>query len=1690
MPKRIRTYAGFVFMMLLALLTNQEKASAQLNNDAFDINSSFSIYTNNYYSSTQDVSITINAYSIKKKAEFNFKIYKIKDVEGFFSRQTSTYSIDVLSKDSLNLLYMCEEVDEFNKTMKTEGYDDYYYSYETVTYKPKQKGAFLVRVSYKNKVAYAGYFVTDLGMITEAGSNALLSYTLDRISGDPLSDVNLSFYLGNKKIGDGKTVGGLFYKGLNEDDRDFAAKNNISYPLAIAKNGEDVAVSDPYLYFGYGANKYSVYIYTNQPVYRPQSIVNFKGTIRKSGAGEFNNFASQDVTVSIKDSKSAEVFKKVLRTNSNGSFDGEFNIEKDAPLGVYYIYATIEEGQAYTGNFKVEEYKKPEYKVGITVEKDQYTDGESIKGIIQADYYFGSPVQDAKVEYNVYKQTFYKPWWYFSEYRWWYEEYYASQDDNQRYNNADFIYSGSGELNKDGRFDFEYAIKEDFKAKYNYYYYWWDSERSYETDFVYIIQAKVTDKSRREISSTKTVYVTRAGFYLTSSTDKYLYKPGETVTVQVRSNDFADKPVAIGFSGTVNSITWGKYPDYKQEKHFITTFSGNTKADGLGSATFESKDEGYYEIEVSAFDDRGKKVTTESYCYVSTGDMWWWYNQSGTVQIIPEKESYKPGELCKALIITTTPGANVLITTQNDNILTYKVEKIDGTSKILEIPVESNSAPNFYISASYVKEGNFYSGNKSVMVIPEAKFLEVAINTDKPTYKPKEEGTVQIKVTDKFGNPVSNAEVSIGIVDESIYAIAPDNTKDVRQFFYAPKLSSVNPQYSNSYSFYGYSRMISIYERFNVKNLGESELGTIKGRITDKSGNAVQYATIVIDGDFVAGTTGENGEFEFKLPEGSYNVSVLQGKKTKDSEQELSVRKGQTITVNLKADADGYIMSDQEGAFEQPQMQRSLDYSSVMLDEISNQSGRTITESEEIVLDGKNHVKKESKGDDKDTPDFIDAELRSDFKDAILWSPSVTTDENGYAVVNIKYPDNLTTWRITSRVITEDTKVGQMTNTVITRKDLLVRMETPRFFQQKDEVTISTIIHNYLSEDKTTKISLKGENIELIGDNAEKTITMAKNEEKRIDWRVKVTNPDGFAKLTATALTNQESDAVEMKVPLQPHGLKLDQYLAMDISEVNRTDINEVKIPDYTDMRSTKLELNVAPSLASTMLTALDELVGYPYGCVEQTMSRFLPTIVVADAFHELNAPISDATKKDLPKMVESGFNRLYSMQHYDGGWGWWTNDQSHPFMTSYVIYGLALAQTAGYNVRKDVLGKGVASLKTQLRSSDIDATTRAYMIYSLSFVDTKDTKLFQDQFKILSDEKKLNDYAIGLISLTASNIGDKETANHYNDLLISHVISGGEGASYWGGEAWHYDWQEDKVQTTAMAIKALIRSERISENPDILNKAIRWLMMQRHGGGWYNTQQTAFIVYTMVDYLKTSKELEPDYDVKVWVNGEQVLDKKMTREDVFLKEQTISIDGLKLKPGVNDVKIEKNGPGKVYVASHLMYYTNEEVIHPRENGFRVEKEYFKLEKYTKYNDDKIIYKKRYFDGSVKSGDEILVKVKVSTKENNMQYFMLEDPIPAGCEVVKDDWAYTIDEEKDYSGWDYYYWRWWYADKDIRDNRVTFFATYLYGDTYEFSYILHAQIPGIYNVIPATGMLMYYPEVRGSSEELRLTIED
>ena len=160
----------------------------------------------------------------------------------------------------------------------------------------------------------------------------------------------------------------------------------------------------------------------------------------------------------------------------------------------------------------------------------------------------------------------------------------------------------------------------------------------------------------------------------------------------------------------------------------------------------------------------------------------------------------------------------------------------------------------------------------------------------------------------------------------------------------------------------------------------------------------------------------------------------------------------------------------------------------------------------------------------------------SEFKDTAFWQPDVVTGGDGKATVNFKLPDNLTTWRATARAVTADTRVGSAVQKTIARKDVIMRLEMPRFLTEGDTVTISGVVHNFLKSDKSTKISLELNGAQLL-DSPSETVTIRQNGEHRVDWRVQA-NQTGKLTLLAKALTDTESDAVEMSMEIVPHGLK------------------------------------------------------------------------------------------------------------------------------------------------------------------------------------------------------------------------------------------------------------------------------------------------------------------------------------------------------------------------------------------------------------------------------------------------------------------------------------------------------------------------------------------------------------------------
>ena len=407
-------------------------------------------------------------------------------------------------------------------------------------------------------------------------------------------------------------------------------------------------------------------------------------------------------------------------------------------------------------------------------------------------------------------------------------------------------------------------------------------------------------------------------------------------------------------------------------------------------------------------------------------------------------------------------------------------------------------------------------------------------------------------------------------------------------------------------------------------------------------------------------------------------------------------------------------------------------------------------------------------------------------------------------------------------------------------------------------------------------------------------------------------------------------------------------------------------------------------------------------------------------------------------------------------------------------------------------IGRGVENLKQQIEKSEsVDETTVSFMLYSmataLKYNSANYSELNNRIEKLLDDH--LNAYSLALLTIALEDINNHSLARTVAEKL-ERMVHSEDRFAYWGGKEWHYSWQDDKVQTTAFVLKALLKT---NSNTDLIGKTVRWLLQQKQGFSWRSTQETAAVIFALADYLKTTNELNPDYNVTVYVNGEQVANRHFTKADIYKETKTFSFSGLNnniLLKGENEIKIVKNGSGKLYFSGINQYYTKDENAVAKAGSFKVKREYYILK--PEQMKDRIIYTKERFDGSVISGENILVKTYVDTKDNDLQYFILEDMLPSGFEVVKDEQNFEIEGENNYpyyNYWDYRPWRWFYADKEYRDEKVAFFVTNV-NDNMEFSYIIKAQMPGEYTVPAAQAYLMYYPEVGGNSQVLNIRVND
>ncbi len=1440
--------------------------------------------------------------TIRRSLRAQFSSSPSERVESLLPKRAAPSGTPVVSTGTLATRYAEAPVlnpQQLVMTFPHEAHGKSRWEREDVEIPVTAKGVYLVEAVHQQMRAYTVLIVSDIVMVSKTGQDSILNFVVDRRSGQPVEGVEVQCLVKGSDAVRKKT----------DADGIAALKVPTGEVTVLARSGEDIAVNS--LGLNSGLNEWVGYIYTDRPVYRPGHTMHFKGVLRLRTADGHEVPAGAKVSVEIQDPDQKSVYQKSLTVSATGAIFDELTLAANASLGNYYIQvrsgAAKGEFEGFMGgNFEVQAYKKPEYEVRVTPSKGRVLQGETVQAVIDARYFFGEPVSGAKVKYSVYRTSYWFPLWYDPE-----DQpdgdAAADSDGGDFYDAGDQLTDQDGVLDADGKLTIEVPT----------------SLSEHQTDSVFRIEAHVTDQANREITGSGRIIATYGSFVLNLQPDRYVYAPGSQASLTIQARDYDLKAVQ-----TPVHVELLRLSRWEKDGELVNSMDVRTGADGNARAVFSIPGEGgSYRVRATAKTPENRQVNSTSYLWVSGGSWVRESNRRNNIEIIPDKKTYKPGETAKVLFVVE-PGAAVFLTVEGRDIRRHQLIRAKGSTVEFQFPIEARYEPGLTVSAIYIRDGVQAQGSKYLRVPPVEHQLNVKLATDKPQYLPGQTAEYSLDVTDASGKPVSKAELSLGVVDEAIYGVVPDQTPAILPFFFGHDYNRVNTQTSLQYYF-----------------------------------------------------SGEAGKRRMQLAE-------------LRSASKLAQLKPERV---------------------------------------------------------------------------VQPKIRKAFPDTAFWAPDLMTDVNGHARAKVDFPDSLTTWRATARGVTVDTSVGSAVLKTIVRKNLILRLATPRFLVQGDEVTISGLVHNYLTTAKTARVSLDVKGATIIGGGTQDVQISARGE-ATVQWRVRPLQVRTIT-LTGKALTDEESDALELEVPVNFEGLPLSTSQGGSVP-AGAGAAFDLTYPPGALAGSRSLSLHVAPSMAGSLFTALDFLTSFPYGCVEQTMSGFLPNIIVKDAMHSLGLK-ANLDEAALQEKIQAGLDRLYSFQHEDGGWGWWQTDDSHPFMTAYVVAGLVQARSTGTAVNAAAINKGVTWLHGNLAADPkLTPDFKAYLIYALAVAGKADSAETSAVFDRRAD---LSPYGKAMLGLALEAMKDGRAAGLANDLEAA-VKQNSEQAWWPATRDPLLDFETDATpEATAWVMRFLSHQKKDSS---LLPKAALWLVNHRNEGFWWSTtKQTAMVIYGLMDYLKNSKELSPNMTATVFVNDQQVLTQTFNGASSLNPRDIVLVDTT-LQPGVNHVRVVTTGEGRLYYGARADYFSSD--THLQKSGstsLNLLRDYFKL--VPGKDGDRIVYDLVPQQGPVSPGDTIAVRLTVTGSA--WKYMMLEDPIPAGTGFVEKDRLYELRNKPPW-------WQWYFDRRELHDDHLAIFQTFFPQGQREYFYLLKVVNPGLFHVNPARVGPMYQNDVYATTESRILEV--
>ncbi len=687
---------------------------------------------------------------------------------------------------------------------------------------------------------------------------------------------------------------------------------------------------------------------------------------------------------------------------------------------------------------------------------------------------------------------------------------------------------------------------------------------------------------------------------------------------------------------------------------------------------------------------------------------------------------------------------------------------------------------------------------------------------------------------------------------------------------------------------------------------------------------------------------------------------------------------------------------------------------------------------------------------------FVRTEGIRRVKPVSYWSGPLKTDGSGRVSYSVELPEFNGALRIMA-VCLSGGKFGSAHAMTRIKAPLIITPTFPRSLAMGDKALIPVTLRN---ESKATGDFLLSLDVTgpATAPEPQTSLAVEKGREETVYFSLNVGDKQGKLDCTLRAAGNDETARASVELGVRS-AYPPQNYLrsgSLENASLTFPEDDAAGLRPETVVRS--LRIGRLPLVRFS--GGLKYLLEYPYGCVEQTVSRAFPLLYFGDLAKVLAPEVFDTLEP--AGMVQNSITRVLAMQTPSGGFGMWPGATSPQYWASvYATHFLYEAGKAGYQVPKSALTAArrfLASMARGQKNYTYDTLDRtAYALYVLALTGHADQGMMGYLLKnhLQSMRKEAAYMLAGAYAIKGETaLADKIMHRNY--------------PTYKGGRQ---SGENFSSPIRNLALQLLLRLDVAPDdrdNPEMVKELVRML----DADPYCSTQENAFSFLALGKYFRNQKNKGP-YSGKIYAG------------DTFLadcsSEKVLTLDKITASGPIRIVMDKGYAPGAAYYSLTTRGIPTATDYTPRTQGLEIRRTYLDRSG-----------KELPLD-AVKQGDLIVLETKVRSLKNKVKNVVVQNLLPSGLEVENPrlesterlPWIGKVGDKPAY--------------QDLRDDRVLLFVTLPgkskkdpeHGPWQTYYSLLRAVTPGTFTLPPSQVEAMYAPELTASTPagELKVNVQ-